>query len=1006
MQKLFRSLIAVGGLAGLVACGDDVSVTAPPTPDLAVSGAPVTAVQVGATIQLSANQAVTWSSSNAAVASVDGNGLVTAAGAGTASITATSTADVSKKASVTITVVAPAVRSVVVSPNAVTMNPGGTQGFVANVDADAGVARTVTWSSSNTAAVTITAAGVATAVAPGVATITAASTVSPSVVGAASVTVRQPTAARVSIQKVTVAGNLNNPVNLNAVAGQVDVTIDVDPGDFIVTEVNLLVDGQVVGTQTFTAEQSRELTNAHAFADLANAVASTVISWNSAAFNPTTGAVLPINQNGPKNLSATIKTQGSTTGNQASTTLNIVLANVSGWITSFTNTGTNTGFPSSATNPTTGTLWHQGSVTLNLLGINYVPGVSFDHVSGTMWGAGGPGCTMRTFSNLTPAAGTQSFSVTFPNSGTGSLNVVGCTSPPTGDTPNVTGAVLTNGQAGSTLILNGTLPPPTLPPVTIIRLDNAGPSLTTGAAPIGFSQNTNVTNGVGGWIAGTTVFANTTNQSPSTGWAVTDPGVSGVTRTFFWGAAATAPSPCSGSSSQSCIAGLTEVASGADIQPGPTSDLLNNLHVVRALWRDALGNPRTDNMVGPFGVDVVPPTQTFAATDVSVTNPNLIINAALPTGQFVLSYVDDASGFTATPVRMAITILGATGTSAAPVPLASNQVCLFGDVSSQNVCNVVLNGGTVDIPTLLANPAGFPGNTDPTTPAGAQGYLTISAFTRDQGGLASATLTETALYDVLAPIHGGIGIPATLTGGTAASLAGSASDNVDLLSAQWWLSSPLSGFIRQGTATTLGTAFDATLTTAANFNYTTTNFMRSVAQTDAGHAPQSNAQLSDQVRGRVSDAAGNTGDNVQAISPINISQVTPLTAWAGITGFTTWQGFTSQANVSNPACTNPVAAVNPTSTTLTAVATFTNLTANFPFSSVNFYIPDADGLTPIGVGAVSVSTSLTNRTFTYTLAWDPACSVPAGVTNLVAIGVNTAGDALMTQVIPVTITVP
>ena len=62
MQKLFRSLIAVGGLAGLVACGDDVSIAGP---GLAISGAPVTAISVGAKVQLSANEAVSWSTSAA-----------------------------------------------------------------------------------------------------------------------------------------------------------------------------------------------------------------------------------------------------------------------------------------------------------------------------------------------------------------------------------------------------------------------------------------------------------------------------------------------------------------------------------------------------------------------------------------------------------------------------------------------------------------------------------------------------------------------------------------------------------------------------------------------------------------------------------------------------------------------------------------------------------------------------------------------------------------------------
>ena len=53
---------------------------------------------------------VTWKSSDAAVASIDKNGKVTALKAGTAKMTATSTVDKTKTAAVTITVTAPAVR--------------------------------------------------------------------------------------------------------------------------------------------------------------------------------------------------------------------------------------------------------------------------------------------------------------------------------------------------------------------------------------------------------------------------------------------------------------------------------------------------------------------------------------------------------------------------------------------------------------------------------------------------------------------------------------------------------------------------------------------------------------------------------------------------------------------------------------------------------------------------------------------------------------------------------
>ena len=214
MQKLFRSLIAVGGLAGLVACGDDVSIT-PPSDPLLISGAPVTAVSVGAQVQLSANKPATWNSSAANVASVDANGLVSAVAAGTASITATSTADVDEKASVTITVTAPAVRSVTVSPPNAIMKPGDTQGFVANVDADAGVARTVTWTSSSETIATVTTAGVVTAVSPGAVTITATSTADASVAGAAAVTVREPLPATISVQNITITGTNGNTANVN-----------------------------------------------------------------------------------------------------------------------------------------------------------------------------------------------------------------------------------------------------------------------------------------------------------------------------------------------------------------------------------------------------------------------------------------------------------------------------------------------------------------------------------------------------------------------------------------------------------------------------------------------------------------------------------------------------------------------------------------------------------------------------------------------------------------------
>lgn len=92
-----------------------------------------TAVEVkpGDKLQLSASvlpegspQGVTWSSSNAEVASVDEAGLVTAIAEGTAVVTATSSADSSKSASCTVTVIASAPLPVVVTAGCVPQDPG------------------------------------------------------------------------------------------------------------------------------------------------------------------------------------------------------------------------------------------------------------------------------------------------------------------------------------------------------------------------------------------------------------------------------------------------------------------------------------------------------------------------------------------------------------------------------------------------------------------------------------------------------------------------------------------------------------------------------------------------------------------------------------------------------------------------------------------------------------------------------------------------------------------
>lgn len=116
------------------------------------------------------NKAVTWASSNNAVATVSAAGVVTAVTPGTATVTAT-TVDGNVKADCSVTVTPAKATGVTVNPTTLTLLEGKTGTVTASV-LPAGADQTVNWSSSNAAVATVSA-GVVTAVAAGTATIKA-----------------------------------------------------------------------------------------------------------------------------------------------------------------------------------------------------------------------------------------------------------------------------------------------------------------------------------------------------------------------------------------------------------------------------------------------------------------------------------------------------------------------------------------------------------------------------------------------------------------------------------------------------------------------------------------------------------------------------------------------------------------------------------------------------------------------------------------------------------------
>jgi len=173
-----------------------VTVSAVPVASVSVSLAS-SSISTGATTQATATlrdannnvltgRVVAWSSGNTAVATVNGNGLVTGVGAGTTNITATSEGKTGN-ASVTVTVVP--VASVSVSLASSSISAGATTQATATLrDANNNVltGRTVTWASGNTSTATVSSSGLVTGVAAGTTSITATSG---GISGAANVTV-------------------------------------------------------------------------------------------------------------------------------------------------------------------------------------------------------------------------------------------------------------------------------------------------------------------------------------------------------------------------------------------------------------------------------------------------------------------------------------------------------------------------------------------------------------------------------------------------------------------------------------------------------------------------------------------------------------------------------------------------------------------------------------------------------------------------------------------------
>ncbi|MEG2780000.1 MAG: Ig-like domain-containing protein [Bacteroidales bacterium] len=122
------------------------------------------------------NKAITWNSSNTAVAKVDAGGIITSVGDGTCTITATSTDGTNISATCAIEVNSKiCITDITVTPITLSMFTGGIEQLTAEILPANATDNSVTWSSSNTAIATVDANGNVAAIAKGSVDITVTS---------------------------------------------------------------------------------------------------------------------------------------------------------------------------------------------------------------------------------------------------------------------------------------------------------------------------------------------------------------------------------------------------------------------------------------------------------------------------------------------------------------------------------------------------------------------------------------------------------------------------------------------------------------------------------------------------------------------------------------------------------------------------------------------------------------------------------------------------------------
>lgn len=536
-------------------------------------------------------------------------------------------------------------------------------------------------------------------------------------------------------------------------------------------------------------------------------------------------------------------------------------------------------------------------------------------------------------------------------------------------------------------------------------------------------------------------------------------GVDRVTTAFFAGAPANATDLTTTTAGQRIQTPSGTTSNGL---AATTTNTANNLAVTLT---DALGNSRADLVGGTTSPLVLVPVGTTVTASTTIASLGTPLTGALTFGVDLQRPTISRSGgpsadtlSTGAPVTYTFASQDdiGFGPSSYRVEVIRTARVAGNNGNSQDIavadptlatlntwCAASTNGGTVTFETdpngsvFEPTNCGFVVNGGQVTFTN-NGQYRLRIFVRDQAGNVSDTLSRSAVIDNTAPAVGGVSIPQTINGNQPATFTTSATDNLELARAYGQVSygvAPIAGygagtfeFAFPENATQLGSPFDRVFTASAPaINVTIAQFVRSVLFTNAGTGivPATTGTIASSLVAVAEDLVGLQGANRAFIPAANINQTGGLTAFnnnnATPNSINTFAFDVTDANQNGAFTTASTISLGNTSNTPTsltfrirqigALNVFTS-----PFQRIELFASQVagpavyqrigtlpNGFTSDEAGARTINATLPGFTFPTRFTNSVAATGTAIQYNVIAVGINASGDAVVSQPVVVTI---